>query len=330
MVWKMLEDGKTITYVSETFGIPRSTISSLKKRVERRGSIENIPRRGRKSTMTSRDYRKLERLVKTYRRESLKDITDQFNENRERPVSKRTVQLHLHKNGFVRRVAKKKLVIREVNRKKRLSWCREKRKLTVGNYWRKVIFSDESKIVVGQNSRVYIWRKRGEGWRPDLVEARRAKPSYEVMIWGCISWHGVGTITAVNGNINAEKYQQVLNDNLWPVIVRHFPNEQYIFQDDNAPVHRARSTQDFIHRNGITTMSWPAQSPDLNIIENLWLLLKRKLQARVGRIENKDDLFREIQRVWTSITPQYVQSLYNTIPRRLQSVIRLKGHLTKY
>lgn len=160
----MLQDGKTITYVSETFGKPRSTISSFKKRVEQRGYIENIARRGRKSTVTSRNYR----------RESLKDITDQFNENRERLVSKRTVQLHLHKNGFVRRVAKTKLVIREVNRKKRLSWCREKRKLTVGNYWRKVIFSDESKIVVGQNSRVYIWRKRGESWRPDLVEARRA------------------------------------------------------------------------------------------------------------------------------------------------------------
>lgn len=207
----------------------------------------------------------------------------------EQPVSKRTMQLHLHKNGFVRRVAKKKLVIRENNRKKTLVMVQRKEKI---DYWRKVIFSDESKIVIGQNSRVYIWRKRGKGWRPDLVEARRAKPSYEVMIWGCISWHGVGTITAVNGNINAEKYQQVLNDDLWPVIVRHFSNEQYIFQDDNAPVHRARSMQDFIHRNGIRTMSWPAQSPHLNIIENLWLLLKRKLQARVSCIENKDDLFR--------------------------------------
>lgn len=72
------------------------------------------------------------------------------------------------------------------------------------------------------------------------MEARRTKPSYEVMVWGCISWHGVGTITTVNGNINAEKYQQILNDNLWPVIAQHFPNQQYIFQDDNAPVHHAR------------------------------------------------------------------------------------------
>lgn len=87
------------------------------------------------------------------------------------------------------------------------------------------------------------------------MEARQRKPPSEVMVWRCISWHGVGTITAVNGNINAEKYQQILNDNLWPVIAQHFPNQQYNSQDDNAPVHHARSTQDFIHRNGITTMS---------------------------------------------------------------------------
>ncbi|XP_062600651.1 uncharacterized protein LOC134262292 [Saccostrea cucullata] len=183
IAWKLLQEGKTISYVSETLDVSRTTIASFKKRVERRGFIENIPRRGRKPVVTARDYRKLERLVKTHRRESLQDITDKFNENKERPISKRTVQLHLHKHGFVRRVAKKKLVIREVNRRKRLSWCREKRKVTVDNFWRKVIFSDKSKIVVGQDSRVYIWRKRGEGWRPDLVRGVQNKtmlPSYDL------------------------------------------------------------------------------------------------------------------------------------------------------
>ena len=146
----------------------------------------------------------------------------------------------------------------------------------------------------------------------------------------CITWHGVGTICDVEGNINADKYQEILDNNLWPVLARHFPSGNYIFQDDNAPVHRARSTQNYLHRNGITTMSWPAQSPDINIIENLWLFIKRKLQGRIDRIQNRDDLFREIQRIWTDISPEYVKSLYQTIPRRLLSVIRLKGHLTKY
>ena len=90
------------------------------------------------------------------RREILIEITNKFNENIDQPVAKRTVQLHLHKHGFSRRVSKKKVVGKESNRKKRLAWSRGKRRLTVQNYWNKVIFSDESKIMIGHDSRVYL------------------------------------------------------------------------------------------------------------------------------------------------------------------------------
>ena len=71
----------------------------------------------------------------------------------------------------------------------------------------------------------------------DLVN-ERPRPKFEVMIWGCISWFGPGllTVTAVDGNINAIKYQDFLEDHLWPVIAQHFPQGGYIFQDDNAPM----------------------------------------------------------------------------------------------
>ena len=96
------------------------------------------------------------------------------------------------------------------------------------------------------------------------------------MIWGCITWHGVGTIT-VNGTINRHKYIEILEDNLWPVIARHFPNQNFLFQDDNAPKHRAGDVENYKARNHIHSISWPAQSPDLIIIENVWLKLKRRL-----------------------------------------------------
>ena len=60
-------------------------------------------------------------------------------------------------------------MIWEVNRKKRLSWCLEKRRWLVNGNWDKVSFSDESHIVIGNNKRIYIWQKWGEGYRPDLV-----------------------------------------------------------------------------------------------------------------------------------------------------------------
>jgi hypothetical protein len=134
----------------------------------------------------------------------------------------------------------------------------------------------------------------------------------------------------VDGNIPAIKYQNILEDHLWPVVAQHFPQGGYIFQDDNAPVHRARSTVTYKIQNRIPSLTWPAQSPDLNTIENLWLLIKRKLQTRKNYINSSADLFHEIQQIWMDITPQYVQNLYSSIPRRIMQVIRLKGHLTKY
>ena len=141
------------------------------------------------------------------------------------------------KDGFKR----KKMVIKEMNRKKRLPWCREKRRWSVHNNWKRIIFSDKSKVMIGHDERVYVWRKAGEGWRPNL-STTKPRPKFEVMIWGCISWFGPGTITAVDGNINAIKHQDILEDHLWSVVAQHFPQGGYIFQDHNAPVHRARST----------------------------------------------------------------------------------------
>ena len=138
------------------------TVSNIVKRFLHSGSAENKARSGRPKVVTDRDYRKLERLVKVNRRDSLSDLTSKFNEARNRRVYKRTVQHHFNKHGFNRRVSRKRVVIREVNRKKRLSWCLEKRRWLVNGNWDKVIFSDESQIVVRNNNRLYIWRKRGE------------------------------------------------------------------------------------------------------------------------------------------------------------------------
>lgn len=96
-----------------------------------------------------------------------------------------------------------------------------------------------------------------------------------LVIWACITWNGVGTICVIDGNINAQKYIVILESEFWPVVARHFPNNNFIFQDDNDPAHRACiNVSEFKQRNAINLMMWPALSPDFNIIENCWLLLK--------------------------------------------------------
>jgi hypothetical protein len=90
---------------------------------------------------------------------------------------------------------------------------------------------------------------------------------------------------------------------------RLFPGNDYLFQDDNTPVHRARSTKEYVARTHLKNMSWTAQSPDSKkVIENIWLYIKRKLEIRIHKINSNSDLFREIFRIW-----QTIPLTYNTI-----------------
>ena len=81
--------------------------------------------------------------------------------------------------------------------------------------------------------------------------------------------------------------------------------------DDNVPVHRAHTV-------------------DLNIIESIWLYMKRELQESVVKIATKNDLLSEIQSVWRNIELDYIRNLYQSISDCLNNVIEMKGHLTKY
>ena len=134
--------------LSRMLNIPRTTITSVLSKYRRTGTVETLTRSGRKRSFTNIDRNALKRLVKSNRRRILQDITAKLNECKTKTFSQKTVQRLLHSEGCKRRLAKKKMVVREANRKKRVKWCKERRGRTVDNYWKKVIFSDESQIVL--------------------------------------------------------------------------------------------------------------------------------------------------------------------------------------
>ena len=86
---------------------------------------------------------------------------------------------------------------------------------------------------------MYIWRRAGEEWLPACTSPPPRK-RLGVMILGCMTFNRVGTLDFVEGSINALKYIDILEDNLWPVVARRFPQNNSIFQDDNAPIHCAK------------------------------------------------------------------------------------------
>lgn len=93
------------------------------------------------------------------------------------------------------------MVVKESNRKKRVSWCRAMRNWTAEENWKKRLFSDELQVV-GTSNFVYIWRKENEVNNPNL-ECPALRREASILVWGCVSY-GIRTLCHVEGTINAQ------------------------------------------------------------------------------------------------------------------------------
>jgi transposase len=102
------------------------------------------------------------------------------------------------------------------------------------------------------------------------------------------------------------------------------------FMQDNAPCHTANVVKVFMQENGIDVLPWPAQSPDMNPIENLWAIVKKRRQKKYGLPKTKAELIEQIFDIWDNIEPELVGKLADSANKRVNKVLKLKGKVSKY
>ncbi|KAL5491451.1 hypothetical protein EMCRGX_G016738 [Ephydatia muelleri] len=165
---------------------------------------------------------------------------------------------------------------REGNKVKCFEWCQEYLQDNFDN----VIWTDESSIQLETHRRTCC-RKPGQPPKP--------KPSrYRIM--------------------DAPLYVNILNTTLLPFIARKFPSSHrfmaaHRFMADNDPKHTSKLAQQFLKEKRVNWWRTPAESPDLNPIENLWHELKEYMQREV-KPKNKEELINGIKAFWRTVTPQ--------------------------
>lgn len=147
------------------------------------------------------------------------------------------------------------------------------------------------------------------------------------MVWGCFSGHGIGQIHKISGIMDQYVYKDILENIMLPYAEEELPL-RWTYQQDNDPKHTSKLLKRWFVENKITVLGWPAQSPDLNPIENLWELIDRRINRDLCK--NKDALFIKVKEAWEQIPTQIMNNLIESMPRRCAAVNKNKGFCTKY
>ncbi len=133
----------------------------------------------------------------------------------------------------------------------------------------------------------------------------------------------MGSLHVLEGTMNAERYRKVLEQHLLPSRRSVFQGRPCVFQQDNAKPHTAAITTAWLRSRRVRVLNWPACSPDLSPIENIWRIIKRNIRQRWPRTLQQLETY--IRQEWDQIPTAKLQKLITSMPRHLQTVLKRRG-----
>lgn len=302
----------------EGLAVTRRGIQKFLQRFRTHGTIHRLPGSGRPSKITEEVKSIVEEEM---RRDDETTAIQLFHILKEKhhPLSLRTILRCRTRLGWTFRGSAYCQLIRDANKAKRLQWARD----NIEIFFDDIVWTDETSVQLESHKR-FCCRKKGE---PPKSKPR-AKHPVKVHIWGGISWQGATSCCIFEGRMNAPLFVSILDKTLLPFLCQRLP-EGHRYMQDNDPKHTSRMAASFFEDNGINWWKTPAESPDLNPIENLWHELKEYLRREI-KPRTKQELIDGILKFWATITIAKCRKYINHLVKVIPKVIELNGNATGY
>ena len=303
--------------LAKRFEISERTVRRYLDKWKRHVPVEEIRGPGQPRALAPRDRSALARLVSETPLASSKELASKIETKTGITVTPATIRNTLHSMGYKSSIPQSVPLMTDRTKERRVAWATE----NAARDWSRVIFSDETTIQLQANI-TRAWHRNES--RPTCPRPKFRK---KAMFWAAISRDFKTELHVVEGAVTARSYIELLREKFVPWLHRQRKGE-YVFQQDNAPAHSAKLTAQFFRDENIEVLTWPANSPDLNPIENLWGVLKRNVDKQ--RPESLDDLILVAKREWKSIPLSTVRACIDSMHRRLAEVVERGGDKVDY
>ncbi|GFS70416.1 transposable element Tcb2 transposase [Trichonephila clavipes] len=328
MAWRVigrLESGQTHRSVADAVGVARSVVARLWNRLQETGNVRRRPGVGRPRATTSTDDRYIHLTAHRNRTENATQLQRQLLLATGRRVSSQTIHNRLHEGGPMVCIP-----LTPRHRAVRRRWAAEHRDWEHHD-WCQVLFTDEYRFSLECDTRrVLVWRDRGTLNKPTFVRERSQYRRAGWMVWGGISIGGRTDLHIIrNGTLTGRRYaDEILRPHVIPYAGAI--GDSFVFQDDNARPHRARLVENMLEAETIQRMEFPACSPDLNPIEHVWDMLRRRIAARPRPPATVRDLEIALLEEWNSIPQSLIDNLIASMANRCAAVSAVRGDHTPY
>lgn len=325
---RLQSGGLSFREIAKILGISVGTVSKYLQGKRRKNEGKKP---GRKQLLSSR-CKKL--ILRNFEAGKLKNCTDAkkyLASVHQVKVSIETIRLLLHKLALKSYAKPRKPRLLPQHKKARRQFVRVIQTLPE-SIWKHAIFVDESKYnLFGPDCNKRVWRRQNSELQDWHIRQVIKFGGGSVMVWGSISWKGVGQMAFIDTKMNADVYKDVLSIAYRRTLEVHgyLVDNSFLVQD-NDPKHASRTVQNWLEEHSVRAMKMPSCSPDLNPIEHVWNYVEMRIRERNIQPEKIDELRKAIQEEWYKVPIEYIQTLILSMSARIAAVKRARGGHTKY